>query len=71
MKKKFFLLFLKILFLFIHERNRETEREAETQAEGDAGSPQGARRGTPSLDPRTPALGQRQALNRSATQATP
>ena len=67
MKKKFFLLFLKILFLFIHERNRETEREAE----GDAGSPQGARRGTPSLDPRTPALGQRQALNRSATQATP
>ena len=39
--------FLKIFYLFIHERHRETEREkeAETQAEGEAGSTQGAPRG--------------------------
>ena len=44
--------FLKKIYLFIHERQREeegereTEREAETQAEGEAGSMQEARRGT-------------------------
>ena len=38
--------FLKIFYLFIHERHREREREAETQAEGEAGSMPGARRGT-------------------------
>ena len=34
--------FLKISYLFIHERHRDREREAETQAEGEAGSIQGA-----------------------------
>ena len=36
-------------YLFTHEREREgeREREAETHAEGEAGSMQGARRGTP------------------------
>ena len=36
--------FFNFIFLFI--RDREREREAETQAEGEAGSMQGARRGT-------------------------
>ena len=36
-----------ILYLFIHERHRD-KREAETQAEGEAGSMQGAGRGTQS-----------------------
>ena len=36
--------FLKRFYLFIHERHKE--READTQAEGEAGSMQGARRGT-------------------------
>ena len=36
--------------MFIHERQRE--REVETQAEEEAGSMQGARRGTPSLGSR-------------------
>ena len=31
---------------------RDTQREAQTQAEGEAGSMQGARRGTQSWDPR-------------------
>ena len=31
-----------IIYVFIHERYRESEREAETQAEGEAGSMQGA-----------------------------
>ena len=39
-----FVFFFFFLDLFIHERQRE--REAETQAEGEAGSMQGARRGT-------------------------
>ena len=34
---------------------RDREREAETQAEGEAGSLQGAQRGTQSLDPGSPA----------------
>ena len=33
-------------YLFIHERHTDCEREAETQAEGEAGSMQGAPRGT-------------------------
>ena len=45
----FFFIFFKILF--IHESHREREREAKTQAEGEAGSLQGARRGTRSRDP--------------------
>ena len=41
--------FLKdFIYLFMTER----EKEAETQAEGEAGSMQGARRGTRSLDSR-------------------
>ena len=40
--------FFKILF--IHERH--TQKKAETQAEGDAGSMQGARRGTQPRDSR-------------------
>ena len=39
--------FFKRFYLFIHERERA--REAETQAEGEAGSMQGALRGTRSL----------------------
>ena len=42
----YFILVLKIFYLFIHERHREREREAETQAEGEAGSMQGARHET-------------------------
>ena len=48
----FFLIFLKILFIYAWETHREREsvrareREAETQAEGEAGSMQGARCGT-------------------------
>ena len=41
--------FLKIIYVFIHETQREREKEAETQAEGEAGSMQEARRGTLSL----------------------
>ena len=37
---------------FIYLYMRDTEREAETQAEGEAGSLRGARRRTPSPDPR-------------------
>ena len=44
--------------------------EAETQAEGEAGSMQGARCGTGS-ELQDHDLGQRQALNRWATQASP
>ena len=40
----YFFFLLKILF--IHERHRDRDRQAETQAEGEAGSMQGARRGT-------------------------
>ena len=36
------------IYLFMRERETEREREAETQAEGEAGSMQGAQRGTPS-----------------------
>ena len=45
-----FIFFLKILFIYSLEtqRERERERQPETQAEGEAGSMQGARRGTPS-----------------------
>ena len=43
----FFLSFFKILFIFFM---RDTEKEAETKAEGEAGSLQGARRGTRSQD---------------------
>ena len=39
--------FLKIIYLFM----RNTEREAETQVEGEAGSLQGTRHGTGSQDP--------------------
>ena len=38
----FYISFLKIFYLFIHQRQREREAEAETQAEGEAGSIQGA-----------------------------
>ena len=47
----FYLLFLKIFYLFIHKRDRVCERGAETQAEGEAGSMQGARLETPSGSP--------------------
>ena len=40
------------LRLFIYLFLSNTAREAETQAEGEAGSIQGARRGTPSWDSR-------------------
>ena len=40
----FFFFFKDFIYLFMRERERE--REAETQAEGEAGSMQGARRGT-------------------------
>ena len=43
--------FLKIYYLFIHDRHREGEREAEIQAEGEAGYTQGARCGTDSGTP--------------------
>ena len=43
-----FIFFFKIFYLFIHEN---TERGAETRAEGEAGSLQGARRGTPGSQP--------------------
>ena len=36
----------------MRQREREREREAETKAEGEAGSMQGARRGTQSPDSR-------------------
>ena len=42
--------FKRDFYLLIHERH--THREAETQAEGEAGAMQGARRRTPSRDPR-------------------
>ena len=44
---------LRFLFLkdFTYLFMRDTEREAETQAEGEAGSLQGAQRGTQSQDP--------------------
>ena len=42
------LLFKDFIYLFM----KDTEREAETQAEGEAGSMQGAGRGTRSWDPR-------------------
>ena len=45
----YFLLKIYIIYLF---REREREREAETQAEGEAGSLQGARRGTRSRNSR-------------------
>ena len=43
-----FFFFLDFIYLFMRDREieREREREAETQAEGEAGSLQGARRGT-------------------------
>ena len=47
----FYFIFL-IFYLFIHDSHTHTEREAETQAEGEAGSMQGAQRGTLSQDPR-------------------
>ena len=40
--------FLRFIYLFIHDKQRE--REVETQAEGEAGSMQGARCGTRSQD---------------------
>ena len=49
-------------------RDTEREREAETQAEGEAGSMQGAWRGTPSRVSRI-SPGLKVALNRWATQA--
>ena len=38
--------FLKNIYLFMRDTHTERERRAETQAEGEAGSMQGARRGT-------------------------
>ena len=40
--------FKDFIYLFMRDREREREREAGTQAEGEAGSMQGARRGTQS-----------------------
>ena len=56
---QFFFLRFYLLIHEIHththtEREREREREGETQAEGEAGSMQGAQRGTLGLDPGTP-----------------
>ena len=51
--------FLNRFYLFMrdtHEREREREREAETEVEGEAGSMQGARRGTRSQDSRLKAV---------------
>ena len=45
------LLFLKEFLKFIYSWETQREREAETQAEGEAGSMQGARCGTQSRDP--------------------
>ena len=39
-------IFLKRFYLFIHERHTQREKETKTQAEGEAGSMQGAWRGT-------------------------
>ena len=47
-----FFFFFKILFIYSWKTQREKEREAETQAEGEAGSMQGAQRGTRSQDSR-------------------
>ena len=41
-RKSCALFFLKIIYLFIHDRHTERQREAETQAEGEAGSMPGA-----------------------------
>ena len=48
----------------------EREREAETQAEGEAGSMQGSPTWDSIPDLQDRALGQRQALNRCATQGS-
>ena len=55
------LFFLKI-YLFMVDTERE--RDTHTQAEGEAGSMQGAQRGTRSWDSRTTPWAERQVLNR-------
>ena len=45
-QRKNFILFIFLKILFIYLLMRDTETGAETQAEGEAGSMQGARRGT-------------------------
>ena len=58
--RTFFFFFLKILFIYSWEAHRERAREAETQAEGEAGSMQGAQRGTRSQVSKDHVLGWRQ-----------
>ena len=61
----FYLFLNDFIYLFMRDTERGKEAEAQAQVEGEAGSTQGARRGTLGLDPRSPGSlpGLKAALN--------